>query len=106
MASDSFFNLVSLGILKQVTIPKELEWLSDIQHHLLTTLYLVGDGGLTKGMVLKLLKKDETHLIKLDMSNYIKWEHDNKGRKSILTLTWQGEEVAKKLYEIAKNQSH
>lgn len=103
--SNSESILVNLGILNKTKISKKYEWLTDVHKHVLITLYLSGEMGVAKASILKILKKDDSHLIALDMADYIKWEMDNRGKKSHLVLTWKGDEVAKELYEVAKNES-
>lgn len=69
------------------------------------SLFSAGEDGIHKSAVFKLVQKDETNLIALDIHGYIEWQKDNRGRNSHLLLTWKGEDVAKELFEVAKNST-
>lgn len=97
--------LDSLGILRQTSLPATLDWLQDSDKQLLLDLLFAGADGLSRSYVLKWDKKHKECSLRVTTRSLADWETDKKGQPALLTLNWKGEEVAKLLLQVAKNES-
>lgn len=102
---DAHFELETLGILRQTKIPQELSWMSDGQKLLMLQLLMAGEDGLHKREVVKFEKKNPDKLLDLEVRGFVQWETDKAGRPMFLTVAWKGEDAAKLLMQIARNES-
>lgn len=102
---DAHLELETLGILRQVKVPPELAWMSDVEKQFVLTLLFAGEGGLHKREVQKFEKKNPVAMANLDIRDFVKWETDKAGRPMFLTLTWKGEDAGMLLRQIAKNEN-
>lgn len=103
---ESYMELEALGILKTDKLPAELSWMTDNQKHVMMVLLLSGDNGCHKNYFKKILKEEPDCILYLEIKAYVEWINDNRGRPTHLLLTWKGDEVAKLVQHVAKNQSH
>lgn len=105
MESENLVELESLGILRTNKLPQNLAWLSENQKHVLLYAHLCGENGLHKSQIKKIQKTDPNCILELEIRQYVKWLTDKFGKPIAVALTWQGDEVAKLLLVIAKNQT-
>lgn len=94
-----------LGILRQTKIPPEWAWLIDVEKQFLLELLLAGEGGLHRSKVAKFEKNHPDALLNLTVRNLCEWETDRLGKPASMVLTWKGEDLARLLLQIAKNES-
>lgn len=97
--------LEHLGILRQTKVPRELEWMTENEKSLVLELYLAGEGGVHKTQIAQVEKKAPDTVFNITVRDLAEWLTDKAGRPIALVLAWKGEEIAKLLYQIAKNES-
>lgn len=97
--------LESLGILRQVKVPPELAWMRPLEKSFVLEIYWAGEAGLHKTTVAKLEKATPDMVFNLTVRDLAEWLTDKAGRPVAICLTWKGEEIAKLLHQIAKNES-
>lgn len=98
--------LETLGVMRQVKVPAELAWLRECEKAFILEMYWAGEDGLHKSRVAKLEKANPDMEFNVTVRSLAEWLTDKAGRPVALTLTWQGEDVARLLHQIAKNESH
>lgn len=101
-------NLVELGemgLLKATLVPASASWIPDAAKALLVRLYVVRPGGLPRASFKKPTQDDADALLVLEAHGFVQWISDQRGKATLLTLTWKGEEFAQALAEIAKSQT-
>lgn len=97
--------LESLGVLRQTKVPAELTWMTEPEKRLILSILLAGEHGLHKAAVLKMEAKSPDMLFNVTIRSLAEWVTDKAGRPAALVLTWQGEEVARLLHQVAKHES-
>jgi hypothetical protein len=97
--------LESLGILRQLKVPPELAWMRPLEKSFVLEMFWAGEAGLHKSTVSKLEKATPDMVFNLTVRDIAEWLTDKAGRPVALCLTWKGEEIAKLLHQIAKNES-
>lgn len=102
---ENHLELDSLGILRQTTLPPSLDWLTDSDKALLLELHIAGEAGLSRAYIAKWDKKNPECSLRLSVRSMVDWMTDKRGQPAFLTLTWQGEDLAKLLMQVAKNSS-
>ncbi|MCC5610899.1 hypothetical protein LC612_30160 [Nostoc sp. CHAB 5834] len=102
---EQHISLDTLGILRQVKVPAELAWMSDEEKSFLLELLFAGEEGIHKRIVTKFSKKSPDAIFNLTVRNMAEWISDKAGRPTFLTVTWKGEDAAKLLFQIAKNDN-
>lgn len=105
MESENLVELENLGILRTNKLPQNLAWLTENQKHILVYAKLAGDEGLHRSQLKHIQKTDPECIFQLEIKQYVQWLNDKFGKPVALALTWQGDEVAKLLLVIAKNQT-
>jgi hypothetical protein len=99
-------DLDSLGLLKAVKEPKNLDYLSEADKSFLVTLYFAGEEGLRKVLALKEEKKNPEVLLRLDAYGLASWQRDKRGHFSFFCISeHKGVDTAELLLQVAKNQS-
>lgn len=91
-------------------LPEKYSWMSEPYFHFILALFLNkgdDDAGMHKSEALRWEKQNKglDMLFQLDARQYITWEKDQMGRDMYVVLTWQGEDLAKMLLAIARNQN-
>jgi len=102
---DLQLELDSLGILRQVLLPPSLSWLQAPDKQLLLDLLFAASAGLSRAYIHKWDHKHKECSMRLSVSSLVDWETDKRGQPVRMTLTWQGEEVAKVLLQVAKHET-
>ena len=102
---EQYLELESLGILKATRLPAEWAWMGDEMKHFVLSLHLAGEEGVHRSEVRKFAKTSPDGVFQLEIKNLVQWLSDKAGKPMFLALTWQGDEVAKLLLSIAKNES-
>lgn len=98
--------LDSLGLLKAVKEPKNLDYLSDADKSFLITLYFAGQEGVRKAYALKEEKKNPEVLLRLDAYGLASWQRDQRGQYSFFCVTeLKGVDTAELLLQVARHQS-
>ena len=98
--------LDSLGLLKAVKEPKNLDYLSDADKSFLVTLYFAGEEGIRKAVALKEEKKNPEVLLRLDAYGLASWQRDQRGQFSFFCISeLKGTETAELLLQVARHQS-
>lgn len=100
---DHQLELDTLGILRQTKLPPAYNWLEESDKALLLELLLAGEEGLSKSYVTKWEKNNPECSLRLSVRSLVDWGTDKRGQPSYLTLTWQGEDLAKLLLKVAQN---
>jgi hypothetical protein len=99
--------LDSLGLLKAVVEPKNLDYLSDADKSFLVTLYFAGPEGLRKAVAMKEEKKNPEVLLRLDAYGLASWQRDQRGQFSFFCISeLKGVDTAELLIQVARHQSH
>lgn len=102
---DRHLELEHLGILRQTKVPADLSWASAAEKAFLLDLLLCGSEGFHKKGLKSFQKENPTSLINLEVRGLVNWVSDKAGRPTFITLSWKGEDVAKLLMAIAKNEN-
>lgn len=102
---DRATELDELGILRQKHLPASLSWLAPHHKTLILDIALAGDDGLHKRAVDRFEKNHPGEVLYLSARGLVEWVNDKTGRPVFLVLTWRGEDVAKLLLQIARNES-
>ncbi len=97
--------LEHLGILRQTKLPAQFSWMSDVEKYFLLQVYLAGDGGLSKSRLKPYQRKHLEVLLNLEVRGLVTWHSDKAGHPVVLVLTWQGDEIAQLLLQIAKHEN-
>lgn len=103
--SSNHLELEKLGILSPTIVPGKYGWLSDDAKVFLVNILLCGEEGMHRRMVAKLTKKTPDLVFQLEANSLVYWDTDKFGKQSYLVLTLRGEDLAKLLRVIAKNES-
>jgi hypothetical protein len=102
---EQYFQLDELGILKQTKLPVHLAWLSEQDKQCLLLVLLSGEGGMPKSQVTKFEKQYPDVVFRLEAQNLLSWLTNNRGQQVNLSLSWKGEDIAKLLHLVARNES-
>jgi len=102
---DRASELDSLGILRQMRPPANLAWMEPHQKTLILDIAMAGGDGLHKRLVDKFEKDHPGEILYLSARGLIEWVNDKTGKPTYLALTWRGEDAAKILLQIARNES-
>lgn len=97
--------LQSLGILLQTKVPRELQWMTDNEKQVVLQVFMAGESGLNKSGIKTITKKHPDSIFNLEVRGLVEWLSDKAGRPVALACTWKGDEIAKVLLQIAKNES-
>lgn len=102
---EQHLELEALGVLRQTKVPPELAWMTDEEKAFVLDVFLAGNDGMHKRDALKFDKKHPAAFIELQVRDLIRWESDKAGKPMFIVLSWKGDEVARLLFQIAKNTS-
>jgi hypothetical protein len=98
------YELEDLGILKATKIPSNLAWTGSEETEVLLKLLACGEGGMHLATYKKLSDPLQVAVLRLEIRDYIRWEYDRFGKKTVLCLSWKGDEAAKTLLKVARHQ--
>ncbi|MDO8417793.1 MAG: hypothetical protein Q7S87_16455 [Agitococcus sp.] len=102
---EQYFQLDVLGILKQTKLPANLAWLSEGDKQCLLLVHLGGEAGMHKTQAAKFDKQFPDIIFKLEARDLLTWLTNSHGKQVSLSLTWKGEDIAKLLLLVARNES-
>ena len=100
----ALFELDDLGILRTTKIPSQFAWMTEMHHQLLVEVLRCGEDGLSRRRMKKMPQDRQEALHMLELRDYLQWERDRFGQLTFLCLTWKGEEAARTILTVARNQ--
>lgn len=104
MILSALFEFDELGILRATQVPPKLAWMSGAHIELLLAVYTCGAEGMSRSRTRKLDESGKDVMRELELRDYLQWERNRFGHLAFLCLTWNGEEAARLLLKIARNE--
>ena len=104
MILSALFEFDELGILRATQVPPKLAWMNGAHIELLLAVYTCGEEGMARGRTRKLDESGADAMRELELRDYLQWERNRFGHFAFLCLTWQGEEAARMLLKVARNE--
>jgi hypothetical protein len=101
---DALFEFDELGILRATQVPPILEWMSATHIDLLIAVYLCGEEGMSRGRTRRFEEVRADAMRALELRDYLHWERNRFGRLAFLCLTWKGQDAARLLVKVARNE--
>ena len=103
---DALCEFDEMGILRATQIPPILEWMTGTHIDLLLAVYQCGEEGMSRGRTQPFDEERGDAMRVLELRDYLHWERNRFGRLAFLCLTWKGQEAARLLLKVARNELH